>query len=336
MVDYSSLGIPAEQKCDPNCRKCSGNKQQLNERKIGILEEIISVERHLKLEKMLMEETNTEAMPRCSTPSHVICEHCDHDHKQECCLYYLDKPEDAVRYSKWKIELETNKDVPAQYVPKIPEAISGATTPSWFPTYSLNNPHQTQTKVFYPIYHQQQLEEQYRREARLGPFPQAQVYVKQFSYPAFAIGQNQMMENPYNQNRMNPYQQLLAQHQIKQHQAFYQQQQHYGPQNILQFAAREAGIQLKNYNQNLMQFAAQQPWPQNYLQYGSQENGMQMNYQQQYHQCNYYNQQHHQQANLQYNFLYPQQIHPTTYTSSPYGSVPIFQHQPTPTQVYIG
>lgn len=92
----------------------------------------------LKMETLFLEKM-TKPLPRLSSPSKEICIHCEHDHNRACCLYFYDGPEDGPMYSNWKKELENPTSQRSYPVSKIPEAISGNTTPKGFPGFSYNN-----------------------------------------------------------------------------------------------------------------------------------------------------------------------------------------------------
>uniref|UniRef100_A0A182WP70 Uncharacterized protein n=1 Tax=Anopheles minimus TaxID=112268 RepID=A0A182WP70_9DIPT len=110
------------------------------------ISDIRRVEENLRMESRMLSENNNIPMARCSTPSPAYCFHCDHDHRERCCLYVGDTPEDGPFYSRWKSDLE-NPTVRPQYIPKIPEAVSGNSTPFWFPAYTYTKPEVIKQKM---------------------------------------------------------------------------------------------------------------------------------------------------------------------------------------------
>lgn len=82
-----------------------------------------------------------DSIGRCSTPSDTYCDHCDHMHGQECCLYVHDTDKDMVDYSLFMQFLErgsySHSQSPLQL---LPEAIAGNTTPPNFPSFTDNDP----------------------------------------------------------------------------------------------------------------------------------------------------------------------------------------------------
>ncbi len=64
----------------------------------------------VKSEATLEEATNQInrfELERSSTPD-ILCEHCDHDHGKECCLYVGDDHSDILRYSNFKSQSTRN------------------------------------------------------------------------------------------------------------------------------------------------------------------------------------------------------------------------------------
>ena len=92
----------------------------------------------VKSEATLEEATNQInrfELERSSTPD-ILCEHCDHDHGKECCLYVGDDHSDILRYSNFKKSIdekywtmETSDDFDLKW---------GSVTPRGHPTYTRN------------------------------------------------------------------------------------------------------------------------------------------------------------------------------------------------------
>ncbi|XP_055548210.1 uncharacterized protein LOC129731875 isoform X1 [Wyeomyia smithii] len=102
--------------------------------------DIRQIEENIRIESFLLMQNNNVPMGRSSTPSPAYCFHCDHRHREKCCLYIGDNEEDINRYSAWKQDLEQSCDKP-QHTSRIPDAISGNTTPYWFPQFTYTNPY---------------------------------------------------------------------------------------------------------------------------------------------------------------------------------------------------
>lgn len=95
-----------------------------------------------------LESYNFDSIGRCSTPSNTYCDHCDHAHGQECCLYVNDTHKDKENYSLFMQFLEkqayAHSESPLQI---LPEAIAGNTTPPNFPSFTVNDPKVLQEKM---------------------------------------------------------------------------------------------------------------------------------------------------------------------------------------------
>lgn len=94
--------------------------------------------------------SNDSTIGRCSTPSQEYCDHCLHAHSQDCCLYVHDTEDDKERYAKFKKNLETTPFVKPKWMPFMPEAISGNSTPSHFPEFTPNDPAVFEKKMIPP------------------------------------------------------------------------------------------------------------------------------------------------------------------------------------------
>ncbi|XP_053692053.1 mediator of RNA polymerase II transcription subunit 12 isoform X1 [Sabethes cyaneus] len=97
--------------------------------------DIREIEEDLLLESVLLSQNNNIPMGRCSSPSPAHCFHCDHSHRKKCCLYVGDKETDLNQYSAWKQNLESSR-VKSKFTTRFPEAVSGDTTPYWFPKFT--------------------------------------------------------------------------------------------------------------------------------------------------------------------------------------------------------
>lgn len=76
-------------------------------------------------------------LERCSTPNlYNICEHCEHDHAKECCMYVHDKHEDIMEYSSFKQTIDENYSTMTSEEDF--ELKIGSTTPPGFPAYTEN------------------------------------------------------------------------------------------------------------------------------------------------------------------------------------------------------
>uniref|UniRef100_A0A182LSS8 Uncharacterized protein n=1 Tax=Anopheles culicifacies TaxID=139723 RepID=A0A182LSS8_9DIPT len=170
------------------------------------ISDIRRVEENLRMESRMLSENNNIPMARCSTPSPAYCFHCDHDHRERCCLYVGDTPEDGPYYSRWKRDLE-NPTVRPQYIPKIPEAVSGNSTPFWFPAYTYTKPEAIKQKIL-----------------EKNPPPPA-VWMRQYYYPIVGYGHEYQLMNQATQERPTPYQQYLQQHQQDLYRLYNHQQQ---------------------------------------------------------------------------------------------------------------
>ncbi|XP_053661927.1 uncharacterized protein LOC128711089 [Anopheles marshallii] len=170
------------------------------------ISDIRRVEENLRMEGRMLSENNNIPMARCSTPSPAYCFHCDHDHRERCCLYVGDKPEDGPYYSRWKRDLE-NPTVRPQYIPKIPEAVSGNSTPFWFPAYTYTKPEAIKQKML----------------EKNPPLPA--VFMRQYYYPIVGYGHEYQLMNQATQERPTPYQQYLQQHQQDLYRLYHHQQQ---------------------------------------------------------------------------------------------------------------
>ncbi|XP_058122541.1 alpha-protein kinase 1-like [Anopheles ziemanni] len=170
------------------------------------LADIRRVEENLRMESRMLSENNNIPMARCSTPSPAYCFHCDHDHRERCCLYVGDKPEDGPYYSRWKRDLE-NPSVRPQYIPKIPEAVSGNSTPFWFPAYTYTKPEEIRQKMM----------------EKHPPLPP--VWMRQYYYPLVGHGHEYQLLNQATLEPPTPYQQYLQQHQQELYRLYHQQQQ---------------------------------------------------------------------------------------------------------------
>ncbi|KFB45249.1 hypothetical protein ZHAS_00013087 [Anopheles sinensis] len=170
------------------------------------LADIRRVEENLRMESRMLSENNNIPMARCSTPSPAYCFHCDHDHRERCCLYVGDKPEDGPYYSRWKRDLE-NPSVRPQYIPKIPEAVSGNSTPFWFPAYTYTKPEEIRQKMM----------------EKHPPLPP--VWMRQYYYPLVGHGHEYQLLNQATLEPPTPYQQYLQQHQQELYRMYHQQQQ---------------------------------------------------------------------------------------------------------------
>lgn len=77
-----------------------------------------------------------KVMPRFSSPTRNFCEHCDHQHRQSCCVYYHETTENALMYSLFKEELEMEKTRFYKYGLVDPDIVSGGITPGGFPEFT--------------------------------------------------------------------------------------------------------------------------------------------------------------------------------------------------------
>ncbi|XP_050077417.1 uncharacterized protein LOC126564418 [Anopheles maculipalpis] len=170
------------------------------------ISDIRRVEENLRMESRMLSDNNNIPMARCSTPSPAYCFHCDHDHRERCCLYVGDTPDDGPYYSRWKRDLE-NPTVRPQYIPKIPEAVSGNSTPFWFPAYTYTKPEAIKQKML-----------------EKNPPPPA-VWMRQFYYPIVGYGHEYQLMNQATMERPTPYQQYLQQHQQDVYRLYHHQQQ---------------------------------------------------------------------------------------------------------------
>uniref|UniRef100_A0A2M4CIN2 Uncharacterized protein n=1 Tax=Anopheles darlingi TaxID=43151 RepID=A0A2M4CIN2_ANODA len=158
------------------------------------ISDIRRVEENLRMESLMLGLNQNIPMSRCSTPSPAYCFHCDHDHRERCCLYVGDKPEDGPYYSRWKRDLE-NPSVRPQYIAKIPEAVSGNSTPFWFPAFTYAKPEDIKQKMM----------------EKHPPVPQ--VWMRQYYYPIVGYGHEHQLLNQATLNPPTPYQQYMQQHQ---------------------------------------------------------------------------------------------------------------------------
>lgn len=149
---------------------------------------------------------------RCSTPiTETKCFHCEHDHKELCCLYAYDCLEDGPRYSNWKFELEKKVPFQIQNVPQIPEAISGNLTPKGFPGFTYSNLERIELEMRRNAQQQQQI---------------PPVWMRQFFYPMFATGKYSTAQTNY----YTPFQhQNQQQIQYSNFPCYQPYQQYYGP-----------------------------------------------------------------------------------------------------------
>ncbi|XP_035909935.1 uncharacterized protein LOC118511220 [Anopheles stephensi] len=170
------------------------------------ISDIRRVEENLRMESRMLSENNNIPMARCSTPSPAYCFHCDHGHRERCCLYVGDTPDDGPYYSRWMRDLE-NPTVRPQYIPKIPEAVSGNSTPFWFPAYTYTKPGAIKQKML-----------------EKNPPPPA-VWMRQFYYPIVGYGHEYQLMNQATLERPTPYQQYLQQHQQDVYRMYHHQQQ---------------------------------------------------------------------------------------------------------------
>lgn len=70
---------------------------------------------------------------RTSSPDNVLCEHCEHDHAKECCLYIYDDLSDIARYSLFKKELDEPYTRQVMNNSEDYDMQVGDVTPSFFP-----------------------------------------------------------------------------------------------------------------------------------------------------------------------------------------------------------
>lgn len=151
---------------------------------------------------------------RCSTPiTETKCYHCEHDHKELCCLYAYDCLEDGPRYSNWKFELEKKVPFQIQNIPQIPEAISGNLTPKGFPGFTYSNLER--------IEYEMRRNAQQQQQQHMPP-----VWMRQFFYPMFSTGKYSTAQNNYYTPFQHHNQQLQQQMQMQyfhQHYQPYQQ-----------------------------------------------------------------------------------------------------------------
>ncbi|XP_050082584.1 uncharacterized protein LOC126569490 [Anopheles aquasalis] len=181
------------------------------------ISDIRRVEENLRMESLMLSLNQNIPMPRCSSPSPAYCFHCDHDHRERCCLYVGDKPEDGPYYSRWKRDLE-NPTVRPQYIAKIPEAVSGNSTPFWFPAFTYTKPEDIKQKMM----------------EKHPPVPQ--VWMRQYYYPIVGYGHEHQLLNQATLNPPTPYQQYLQQHQQEVYRLYYQPHQQQLPGHGLNLA----------------------------------------------------------------------------------------------------
>ncbi|KAL1394603.1 hypothetical protein pipiens_011835 [Culex pipiens pipiens] len=95
----------------------------------GVIEQ---AEEEFFMEQLLFRVRKYRPMGRKSSPTRRRCFHCDHGHAAKCCLYFGDRYADKDGYAQWKHHLEKDPIRLGRF-PRIPEAVSGAATPIWFP-----------------------------------------------------------------------------------------------------------------------------------------------------------------------------------------------------------
>lgn len=95
----------------------------------GVIEQ---AEEEFFMEQLLFRVRKYRPMGRKSSPTRRRCFHCDHGHAAKCCLYIGDRYADKDGYAQWKHHLEKDPIRLGRF-PRIPEAVSGAATPIWFP-----------------------------------------------------------------------------------------------------------------------------------------------------------------------------------------------------------
>lgn len=89
-----------------------------------------------EMERCFLSKNNNVPIGRCSSPTRIKCFHCAHGHGKRCCLYLGDNLGDVKRYYRWKRHLDFGTVRPGHF-PRVPEAVSGGTTPNWFPKGTL-------------------------------------------------------------------------------------------------------------------------------------------------------------------------------------------------------
>lgn len=129
-------------------------------------------------EESMYSTSVSDSIGRCSTPTDSMCFHCEHYHAEDCCLYVDDTDEDKPRYSRFKQNLEqptncTNN----QHFSLLPDAISGNSTPPYFPSFTPADPYIFEEKIA-----------KQQKKHQLSPPPEIApqlplIYFRQFFYP---------------------------------------------------------------------------------------------------------------------------------------------------------
>lgn len=233
-VDIHHL-LPNVQYSRPLYRFSNGNQPGMVDLNARIVD-IRDVEDDLRMESMFLKQNKNIPLGRSSTPDPSYCCHCDHKHRERCCLYLGDKMDDLNRYSAWTEDFK-NTPVKPQNVKCIPEAVSYNTTPHWFPRYTSvkpdrakgatpKAPHKPLIKPFQTTESSQDLLNPNRRTT-LAPYHQYLVHLRQLTEDSpFQID----LTNPYfahtDINRMFAYAQQMNNQHIYNGPVYMQQNNH--------------------------------------------------------------------------------------------------------------
>nr|XP_029708859.1 uncharacterized protein LOC115255127 [Aedes albopictus] len=134
--------LPNVQYSRPLYRFSNGNHAAPVDLNARILD-VRDVEDDLRMESMLLRQNRNIPLGRSSTPDPPYCYHCDHQHRERCCLHRDDKLDDVNRYSTWTEDFRKTPGRP-QDVKCIPEAVSYNSSPHWFPRYTSTNPNRAE------------------------------------------------------------------------------------------------------------------------------------------------------------------------------------------------
>lgn len=126
------------------------------------------------MERRFLQKNKNVPIGRSSSPTRIKCFHCAHGHAKRCCLYIGDHLGDVKRYAKWKKHLERDIIRPGHF-PRVPEAVSGGSTPNWFPTGTYRRGRDI-----------------WRRMGELNP-PPPTVYFRRYSLPLLSCGKEYNM-----------------------------------------------------------------------------------------------------------------------------------------------
>lgn len=126
------------------------------------------------MERRFLQKNKNVPIGRSSSPTRIKCFHCAHGHGKRCCLYIGDHLGDVKRYAKWKKHLERDSIRPGHF-PRVPEAVSGGSTPNWFPTGTYRRGRDI-----------------WRRMGELNP-PPPTVYLRRYALPLLSYGKEYTM-----------------------------------------------------------------------------------------------------------------------------------------------